>query len=85
MDLDATAFHESCACGRTFYFPGALKNHHRSCTRTKKRLARALDKARSSWVRRKRQRLENAEPQHTMISDNASPEVSAFTVLQNVC
>jgi hypothetical protein len=58
-----TTFKEICSCGRTFYFPGALKNHQRTCAKTKKRLASALGKARDLWTSRKRKRLDIVEPQ----------------------
>lgn len=38
--------------------PGALKIHHRSCSRNKKRLAGALEKARVLWTSKKKARLE---------------------------
>ncbi|KIM77688.1 hypothetical protein PILCRDRAFT_90994 [Piloderma croceum F 1598] len=58
-----TTFKETCSCGRTFYFPGALKNHQRSCAKTKKRLASALGKAKDLWTSRKRKRLNIVGPQ----------------------
>jgi len=58
-----TTFKETCSCGRTFYFPGALKNHQRSCTKTKKRLASALGKAKDLWTSRKRKQVDIVGPQ----------------------
>lgn len=56
---DPPSFCETCTCGRAFYFPGALKNHKRSCSKRKKRLAGALEKAKDLWTSRKKSRLES--------------------------
>jgi len=52
------AWHEVCICGRTFSVPQAYTCHKRTCQKTKKRLASALDKAREVWEARKRKRTE---------------------------
>jgi hypothetical protein len=52
------AWFETCACGRTFSVPQALTYHKRSCNRTKKRLAVALDKAKDVWQAKKRQKTQ---------------------------
>jgi hypothetical protein len=57
MDSD-TSFCEICVCGRSFHSPGALKGHKRSCSKSKKRLSGALQKAKDNWVSRKRIRIE---------------------------
>jgi hypothetical protein len=48
----------TCSCGRSFSQQNALSKHQRSCTRSKKRLAGAIDKAKSAWEGRKRRRLD---------------------------
>src|ERR1700722_15003393 len=53
-----SAWCEVCVCGRTFSVPQAYTCHKRSCSRTKKRLANALDKAKGVWQAKKRQKLE---------------------------
>lgn len=58
MDQNLCSFCETCTCGRAFYFPGALKNHERSCSKRKKRLSGALEKARVLWTSRKKARLD---------------------------
>jgi hypothetical protein len=60
---DPPSFCETCTCGRTFYFPGALKNHERRCSKRKKRLAGALEKAKDLWTSRKKPRLESQSRQ----------------------
>jgi hypothetical protein len=57
MDFPAAWF-ETCACGRTFSVPQAFTYHKRSCDRTKKRLAVALDKAKDVWQAKKRQKTQ---------------------------
>jgi hypothetical protein len=73
-----TTFKEICSCGRTFYFPGALKNHQRTCAKTKKRLASALGKARDLWTSRKRKRLDIVEPQQIQSSHAEQPTTEMF-------
>ena len=66
---------ETCICGRTFIQPSALHYHQRSCTKTKKRLAGALSKAKEAWGRKKRRILEpepEAPSQETVDRDNES-------------
>jgi hypothetical protein len=46
-----------CYCGKSFLHPGALQIHQRSCSRGKKRLGVALDKAKELWNNRKRRRI----------------------------
>lgn len=45
----------SCSCGRSFLQPGPLKFHQKSCTKSKKRIHGALEKAKDAWVQRKKQ------------------------------
>jgi ferric-dicitrate binding protein FerR (iron transport regulator) len=59
INLDNAEYLETCACGRTFYSPGALKKHLRSCGTNKKRRAGALDRAKDLWREMKRRRLES--------------------------
>ena len=75
-----TTFNETCGCGRTFYFPGALKNHQRSCAKTKKRLANALGKAKDLWMSRKRKRLDIVGPQQVQ-SHAEQPAMELFVDL----
>jgi hypothetical protein len=58
--MDNEGFYETCICGRTFYLPCALTIHLRTCSKSKKRLSRALDKAKEKWMSRKRMRLEGS-------------------------
>jgi hypothetical protein len=73
-----SSFSEACICGRTFIQPSALHYHQRSCTKTKKRLAGALSKAKETWRRKKRRILE-PEPetpsQEVVDHDNESQNV----------
>jgi hypothetical protein len=57
MDLPPT-WCETCICGRTFSLPQAYTFHKRSCQKTKKRLASALEKAKDAWQAKKRQKME---------------------------
>jgi hypothetical protein len=50
---------ESCLCGKSYDQPGALKVHQRLCSKNKKRVNQALDKAKQLWVKKKRRRLED--------------------------
>jgi hypothetical protein len=47
-----------CICGRTFSVQQAYTCHKRSCQKTKKRLAGALEKAKEVWQANKRQKRE---------------------------
>jgi hypothetical protein len=65
MDLPPAWF-QTCICGREFSVPQAYTYHKRSCQKSKKRLAAALDKARDVWQARKRQKMQGeavAEPE----------------------
>lgn len=57
MDLPP-AWCKVCICGRTFSVQQAYTCHKRSCQKTKKRLAGALEKAKEVWQANKRQKLE---------------------------
>ncbi|KIM74574.1 hypothetical protein PILCRDRAFT_14341 [Piloderma croceum F 1598] len=60
MELNSdntTVFCETCVCGKSFNHPGRLKFHQRTCSRNKKRLAGALEKAKETWMSRKKRRL----------------------------
>ena len=59
FNSDDTTYSELCACGRSFVYPGALKTHQHSCSRSKKCLAGALEKAKEIWTSRKKKRVEN--------------------------
>lgn len=52
------AWSQVCSCGRTFSVPQAYTYHKRSCQKTKKRLATALEKAKEVLHARKRQKTE---------------------------
>lgn len=63
MDLPP-AWCQACVCGRTFSVPQAYTCHKRSCQKTKKRLAGALEKAKEVWQAKKRRKMgEMAERQ----------------------
>lgn len=57
MDSDRMAFCETCVCGKTFSQPGTFTHHKRICSKTKKRLAEALVKAKEVWSSRKKRRI----------------------------
>lgn len=59
MDVDR-AYCETCFCGKSFSLPGTYTHHKRNCTKTKKRLAEVLMKAKEKWTARKRRRLETS-------------------------
>jgi hypothetical protein len=58
MDLSTSAWCQTCICARTFLVPQAYTFHKRSCQKTKKRLAGALEKAKEVWQAKKRQKTE---------------------------
>jgi len=57
MDLPP-AWCQVCICGRTFSVQQAYTYHKRSCQKTKKRLAGALEKAKEVWQTNKRRKME---------------------------
>src|SRR6202022_3733177 len=57
MDLPP-AWCKVCICGRTFSVQQAYTCHKRSCQKTKKRLAGALEKAKEVWQTNKRRKTE---------------------------
>lgn len=79
MDFDRTAaFSETCLCGKSFSLPGTYTRHKRNCTKTKKRLAGALEKAKELWIIRKRRRLGTSESiQVSESASNLSPQLVA--------
>jgi len=60
-DSVTVAFCETCVCGKTFSQPGTFTHHKRICSKTKKRLAEALVKAREVWSSRKKRRTGTSE------------------------
>jgi len=54
------AWSQICSCGRSFSVPQAYTCHKRSCTKSKKRLAGALEKAKEVWQAKKRQKVDEA-------------------------
>jgi hypothetical protein len=56
---------DTCLCGRQFFQVSALKNHQRSCQRSKKRLSSALAKAKDVWTIKKRMRIDGPDPNGT--------------------
>ena len=52
------AWSQICSCGRSFSVPQAYTCHKRSCTKSKKRLAGALEKAKEVWQAKKRQKVD---------------------------
>ena len=61
FDNQASNDWQLCACGRAFSQPSASSNHKRTCTKTKKRLASALGRAKERWLGNKRHRGNLAE------------------------
>jgi hypothetical protein len=59
MDALPPAWCEICICGRTFALPQAYTYHKRSCQKSKKRLASALERARVVWQAKKRRKIED--------------------------
>jgi hypothetical protein len=57
VNMENPEFLEICICRRSFYTPGALKMHLRSCAKSKKRTFGALDQAKDLWKTSKRQRF----------------------------
>lgn len=53
-----SAWYQVCACGRTFGVLQAYSYHKRSCQKTKKRLASALEKVKEVWEAKKRRKIE---------------------------
>lgn len=49
-----------CPCGRAFLQASALTKHQRSCSKCKKRLSSALEKAKSLWNGKRRRVLNTA-------------------------
>jgi hypothetical protein len=78
MDFGRTAaFSETCLCGKSFSLPGTYTRHERNCTKTKKRLAGALEKAKEVWIIRKRRRLGTSENiQVNESASNLSPQLA---------
>jgi hypothetical protein len=58
-NFDREYVETQCGCGRSFLSPGALKIHQRSCSKRKRRLDKAIEKAREIWSSRKRRRLDD--------------------------
>jgi len=81
MDLnsDNNSLTQVCLCGRTFYNQGSYTYHARGCQKTKKRVSRALVKAKEIWQSRKRRRLEASEQAQN------TPELSGGAVNTEVC
>jgi hypothetical protein len=65
MDLPA-AWCQVCVCGRTFSVPQAYTCHTRSCQKTNKRLASALEKAKGVWRANKRRKIEEKAARETL-------------------
>ena len=61
-DMEYVVPCDTCLCGREFFQVSALKNHQRSCQRSKKRLSSALAKAKDVWTSKKRKRIEGPDP-----------------------
>ena len=58
LNSDGTVvFCQTCVCGRSFYHPGPLKYHQRGCSKNKRRWASVLEKAKETWISRKKRRL----------------------------
>lgn len=61
-----------CPCGRTFHQDSALTKHQRTCSKTKKRLSSALEKAKEVWKGAKRRRTSSAMRE---VSEEAVPSL----------
>jgi hypothetical protein len=59
MNLDGENSALFCWCGRSFSQSGPLKGHQNSCQKSKRRLSGALAKAKESWTKKKRRRIED--------------------------
>lgn len=59
FSTDDNQFRYLCICGRSFSQAGGLKNHQRSCSRSKKCLTSALAKAKEVWRPQKKRRLQD--------------------------
>lgn len=57
-----------CLCGKEFTQLNAYNRHQRSCTKTKKRLSGALEKAKAIWDAKKHRRLDDTVPAVTFNS-----------------
>lgn len=72
MNYDNT-FYEMCLCGKTFSQQSTYTYHKRICSKTKKCLASALEKAKEVRNNRKRRRVENIDNITTQSSQQADP------------
>ena len=79
--LEISEGHLTCACGRSFTQQSALSKHQKSCQRSKKQLSVALDKAKSAWSEKKRQRLDLNG--HERIALNIQPSSAGLTPLSS--
>ena len=79
-------FCQICVCGRSFSRVSDFTKHERGCAKGKKRLSRALSKAKETY-QRKKMRMDLEEAQPDQVSDNDAlllPEpVRTMTVVSN--
>ncbi|KIM78572.1 hypothetical protein PILCRDRAFT_11038 [Piloderma croceum F 1598] len=69
--LDGTEISQTCVCGRSFS-QGGLKNHSRSCSKSKKCLASAFAKAKEIWNPKKQRHLQDTSHDDSQL---ATPDV----------
>ena len=63
-------FCQICVCGRSFSRISDFTKHERGCTKGKKRLSRALSKAKETYQRKKiRMGLEEPQPDQVLDDD----------------
>ena len=80
-------FYQICVCGRSFSRISDFTKHERGCTKGKKRLSRALSKAKETYQRKKiRMGLEEAQPDQVVDDDGLlRPEpVCAIILVSNL-
>jgi hypothetical protein len=64
---------QSCLCGRTFSQPNAYSNHKCKCSKTKKRLSTALEKAKEKWTGKKRRKLNPPDSESSASTSQPMP------------
>lgn len=76
-------YEEKCPCGRIFTQQNALSKHARSCQPSKKRLASALEKAKTTWTAKKRRKV-TTEPSAVNLISVLDPSAIALVEAQGV-
>ena len=78
-----TQSHHQCICGKSFSQAGGLKNHLRSCSKSKKRLASVFAQAKEVWTPKKRIRLQHLGQSQLSQAVQSPPEEPATSVRIN--